>query len=56
MIVVLQVVIRHLLSAIGASALVSDGDMQQIAGAVMTVCAIAWSLYQKREEIKARQD
>jgi hypothetical protein len=50
--VVIQVIVRHALSAIGFTGVVSDDEMKQIAGAVVTLLMIAWSLWSKRQQIR----
>lgn len=50
--VVIQVILRHALSAIGFSGVISDDEAKQIAGAVTVLAMAAWSIYQKREQIR----
>lgn len=51
--VVIQVVVRHALTAIGFSGVLTDDEAKQFAGALVTLAMIAWSLYQKREQIRS---
>ena len=53
--VIIGVVIRHFLGAVGATGIASDDEVKQIAGAVVTLGMIALSLYAKRREIKAEK-
>ena len=50
--VIIGVVIRHFLGAVGATGIASDDEVKQIAGALVTLAMIALSLYAKRAEIK----
>lgn len=40
-------VIRHMLGAVGAVGWMSDGDTEQLAGALAVVVSVGWSIYQK---------
>lgn len=53
--VILQVIVRHGLSAIGFSGVISDDETKQLVGAVVTIAMIAWSLFQKRDQIMGAQ-
>lgn len=50
--VVIAVLLRHGLAAIGMTGVVSDDEMKQVAGAVVTLLMIAWSLWAKRHQIR----
>jgi hypothetical protein len=50
--VIVGVVIRHFLAAVGAAGVVSDDEVKQIVGAVVALLMVGWSLWQKREQIK----
>lgn len=52
--VVISVVLRHFLAAVGVSGVVSDDEVKQIVGAVTTLVMVAWSLWSKRDEIRAQ--
>lgn len=52
--VVVSVVLRHFLAAVGVSGVVSDDEVKQIVGAVTTLVMILWSLWSKRDEIRAQ--
>lgn len=52
--VVISVVVRHFLAAVGAAGFVSGDEVKQIVGALTTLAMIAWSLWQKREQIHAK--
>lgn len=50
--VVISVVIRHFLAAVGVAGFVSGDEVKQITGALVTLAMIGWSLWQKREAIR----
>lgn len=50
--VIVGVLIRHFLGAVGATGVASDDELKQIVGALVTLAMIALSIYQKRHEIK----
>ena len=52
--VIVSVVIRHFLAAVGVSGIVSDDQLKQIVGALVTLAMVGWSLYQKRDQISAK--
>lgn len=54
--VIVQVLVRHGLSAIGFSGVISDDEAKQIAGALVTLAMFAWSLYQKRDQIRGKAE
>ena len=43
---------RHLLTASGGAGLLSDNDLEQIAGAVVIVVGLVWSYLEKRADKK----
>jgi hypothetical protein len=49
---IVSVLIRHFLAAVGVSGVVSQDEVQQIVGAIVTLAMIAWSIWSKREQIK----
>ena len=50
--VLVGILVRHSLGALGASGVViSDDQITQIAGAVTTLAMIAWSIWEKRQRI-----
>ena len=51
--VIVSVLIRHFLAAVGVSGLVSDDQLKQIVGGLVTLAMVGWSIYAKRHEIKA---
>jgi hypothetical protein len=53
--VVISVLIRHFLAAVGAAGFVSGDEVKAIAGALTTLAMIGWSLWQKREAIRAER-
>jgi len=53
--VIIGVLIRHFLGAVGATGIASDDDLKQIVGALVTLTMIGLSLYSKRKEIKAEK-
>ena len=50
--VIIQVLLRHGLSAIGFSGVLSDDEAKQIAGALVVLGMAVWSLWQKRDQIR----
>lgn len=50
--VVISVLIRHGLAALGMTGVVSGDEVKLIAGAVTTLLMIGWSLFEKREAIR----
>lgn len=50
--VILSVLVRHGLTAVGFSGVISDDEAKQIAGAVTVLLMAAWSLWQKRDQIR----
>lgn len=50
--VIVQVLVRHALGALGFSGVLSGDETKAIAGALTTLAVIAWSLYQKRDQIR----
>ena len=53
--VIVSVVIRHFLAAVGVSGIVSDDQLKQIVGALVTLAMVGWSLYQKRDQITGKK-
>ena len=57
--VVIQAIVRHLLTIAGGGLLASwgiDGStIEAIAGAIATLTGVAWSVYDKRKKINAPQ-
>jgi hypothetical protein len=57
--VIVQAVVRHLLTIVGGGLLASwgiDGStVEAIAGAVATLAGVAWSIYDKRQQANAPQ-
>lgn len=53
--VIIQVLVRHGLGAIGFSGVLSDDEAKQIAGALVTLAMIGWSLWQKRDQIRGER-
>lgn len=45
-------IIRAVLAMSGGAGLASDGEIEQIAGAVAVLLTIAWSVYQKKVQAK----
>lgn len=56
--VLIQAVVRHLLTTVGggffASFGVTGSELQAVAGAVATLAGVAWSLYDKRGQNQAK--
>ena len=50
--VIVLVLIRHFLAAVGVSGVVSDDQLKQIVGAIVTLAMIGWSIWSKRQQIK----
>lgn len=50
---IIGAVIRHLLGAVGAVGWMSDGQAEQVAGALALLVSIGWSIYQKKQAAKA---
>lgn len=46
--VIVQAVVRHLVAAAGATQLVSQDQIQQIGGAIVTLLMIGWSVWDKK--------
>jgi hypothetical protein len=53
--VVIGVLIRHFLGAVGATGIASDDEIKQVVGAIVTLTMIGLSLYSTRKEIKAEK-
>lgn len=48
-------IIRTLLAAVGGAGIMSEGDTEQLAGAVVTLATGLWSLWQKRQAEREKQ-
>jgi hypothetical protein len=46
---IIVAIIRHGLSALGVSGMYSEGDISQMAGALLVLASVAWSIYEKRK-------
>jgi hypothetical protein len=44
---ILVAVIRHSLALLGAGGALSDSDISQMAGALLVLASVAWSIYEK---------
>lgn len=47
-------IVRHALGALGAIGVVSDTEAEQLAGAIVVVISVGWSIYEKYQARKAR--
>ena len=56
---IVQAIVRHLLTTVGGSFLMSfgltGGTLDAVVGAVSTLAGVAWSLYDKRSQQQAEQ-
>jgi hypothetical protein len=56
---IIQAIVRHLLTTVGGSFLMSfgltGGTLDAVVGAVSTLAGVAWSLYDKRSQQKPEQ-
>lgn len=56
---IVQAIVRHLLTTVGGSFLMSfgltGGTLDAVVGAVSTLAGVAWSLYDKRSQNQAKQ-
>lgn len=58
--VLVQALVRHLLTALGGGFLASYGlsgeGIEAVAGAVATLAGVAWSVYDKRQDTNKPKD
>lgn len=56
---IIQAIVRHLLTTVGGSFLMSfgltGGTLDAVVGAVSTLAGVAWSLYDKRSQKQPEQ-
>jgi hypothetical protein len=45
---IIVAIIRHCLALLGAGGMFSEGDISQMAGALLVLAAAAWSIYEKK--------
>lgn len=51
--VIVLAIVRHLVAAAGATQMVNDDQMQQLAGGLVTLAMIGWSVWEKKRRADA---